>query len=215
MFQTGRRFANSSSAFRSPTFTLANPPPTGVVSGPFNATLLRAIDSSSVGGSVDPCFSMAEAPARCGSHSTSRPAVSRILTTALVISGPMPSPAISVMRCLAMSVSGQWAVGSGQGVAGTRGQARSLARFPIEEHERARDVEHHQARGQYVQRVEPRAPLVARRQPRRQAARRLLDGVNLAQDDEARIERDTEHGDDDDRAQAAVGGARTEHAHRA
>src|SRR5258707_963027 len=161
MFQTGRRFANSSSAFRSPTFTLVNPPPTGVVSGPFNATLFRAIASSSVAGSVDPCFSTAEAPARCGSHSTSSPAVSRILTTALVISGPTPSPGISVMRCLAISVGcRQAAVGRGQGAGGrrqqvarTKWQTGSLACLPVEEHERARDVEHHQARGQYVQRV--------------------------------------------------------------
>ena len=55
MFQTGRRFANRSSALRSPTLTLVNPPPTGVVTGPLSATLLRLIDSSSSSGSVVPC----------------------------------------------------------------------------------------------------------------------------------------------------------------
>src|SRR5712691_5890935 len=165
MFQTGRRFENSANAFRNPTLTLVNPPPTGVVSGPFSATLFREIDSSSSAGSVVPCFSTADAPARCGSHSTSRPAVSTILTTALVISGPMPSPGISVMRCLAISV------GSGQMAAGCRYKvAGSLACLPVEEHERSGDVEHHQPRGQHVQRVEPGAPLVAGGQPRRQAA---------------------------------------------
>jgi hypothetical protein len=54
MFQTGRRFANRSSALRRPTLTLVNPPPTGVVTGPLSATLLRLIESSSSSGSVDP-----------------------------------------------------------------------------------------------------------------------------------------------------------------
>ena len=48
--ETGRRFAYRSSAFRSPTFTLVKPSPTGVVTGPFRATRLRRIDSSSVVG---------------------------------------------------------------------------------------------------------------------------------------------------------------------
>ncbi len=54
MFQTGRRLAKRSSALRSPTFTLVNPPPTGVVTGPLSATLLRLIDSSSSSGSGVP-----------------------------------------------------------------------------------------------------------------------------------------------------------------
>ena len=54
MFQTGRRLANRSSALRSPTLTLVNPPPIGVVTGPFRATLLRRIESRSAEGSVEP-----------------------------------------------------------------------------------------------------------------------------------------------------------------
>jgi hypothetical protein len=46
-FCTGRRFAYKSSAFRSPTLTLANPVPIGVVTGPFSATLVRRIESMS------------------------------------------------------------------------------------------------------------------------------------------------------------------------
>ena len=59
MFQTGRRFANRSSALRRPTFTLVKPPPTGVVTGPLSATLFRLIESSSSAGSVEPCCSSA------------------------------------------------------------------------------------------------------------------------------------------------------------
>ena len=55
MFQTGRRLAKRSSAFRRPTLTLVNPPPTGVVTGPLSATLFRSIESSSSGGSGVPC----------------------------------------------------------------------------------------------------------------------------------------------------------------
>ncbi len=86
-----------------PTLTLVKPPPIGVVTGPLSATLLRRIESSSSSGSVAPCASSASTPARCDSHSTSRPAVSRILTTAPVTSGPMPSPGMSVMVCFTWS----------------------------------------------------------------------------------------------------------------
>ena len=53
---------------RSPTFTLVNPSPTGVVTGPFSATLFFLIESSSSCGSGVPCFSSAETPASNGSH---------------------------------------------------------------------------------------------------------------------------------------------------
>ena len=43
MFQTGLRLAKRPSAFRRPTFTLVNPPPTGVVTGPLSATFVRPI----------------------------------------------------------------------------------------------------------------------------------------------------------------------------
>ena len=48
-------------------------------------------------------LSTASRPAACGSHSTSSPATSRVLTTALVTSGPIPSPGISVMVCFTMN----------------------------------------------------------------------------------------------------------------
>ena len=54
MFQTGRRFANSSRALRKPTLTLVKPLPTGVVTGPLRATLLRVMESSSSVGRVEP-----------------------------------------------------------------------------------------------------------------------------------------------------------------
>src|SRR2546425_1424985 len=100
MFQTGRRFAYNSSALRSPTFTLVNPPPTGVVTGPLSATLLRRIESSSCGGSVAPYCSTASTPAGYDSQSASSPAVSRIFTTAPATSGPIPSPGMSVIVCV-------------------------------------------------------------------------------------------------------------------
>src|SRR6267378_663986 len=100
MFQTGRRLAYNSSAFRRPTLTLVNPPPTGVVTGPLSATLFRRIDSSSSPGSVAPYCSTASTPAGYDSHSASSPAVSRILTTAPVTSGPIPSPGMSVIVCV-------------------------------------------------------------------------------------------------------------------
>ena len=64
-FATGRRFAYRSSAFRSPTLTLVKPSPTGVVTGPFSATLLRRTESMSSSGSGDPYFSRASTPASC------------------------------------------------------------------------------------------------------------------------------------------------------
>ena len=55
-FETGRRFAYSSSALRSPTFTLVKPSPIGVVTGPLSATLFRRIDARSSSGSDAPDF---------------------------------------------------------------------------------------------------------------------------------------------------------------
>ena len=49
--RTGRRFAYRSSALRRPTLTLVMPSAIGVVTGPFSATLLRLIESSSSAGS--------------------------------------------------------------------------------------------------------------------------------------------------------------------
>ena len=75
------------------------PSPTGVVTGPFSATLLVVIESSSVCGRVWPVFSTATTPASCVSQSIATPAAFRMRTTAAVTSGPMPSPGMRVMRC--------------------------------------------------------------------------------------------------------------------
>src|SRR5688572_17434963 len=95
--ETGRRFEYRSSAFRSPTLTLVNPSPTGVVTGPFNATLFRRTDAMSSSGSGEPDFSSAGTPASNGSQVIDTPAASMIDTTADVTSGPMPSPGINVI----------------------------------------------------------------------------------------------------------------------
>jgi hypothetical protein len=57
------RFAYRSSALRKPTLTLENPPPMGVPTGPFSATLFRRIDSMRSSGSGVPCVSTAFTPA--------------------------------------------------------------------------------------------------------------------------------------------------------
>src|SRR5579863_1537197 len=76
---------------------LANPPPTGVVTGPFSPTRVRSIDSVSSLGMYSWYFSNASAPAMKVSHSNLRPVASMMRTVACVTSGPMPSPGISVI----------------------------------------------------------------------------------------------------------------------
>src|SRR5688572_1213492 len=80
----------------------AKPVPMGVVTGPFNATLLRMMESRTSCGSGSPERVSASAPTKYFSHSTSTPAHSMICTTAAVTSGPMPSPGSRVILCLAM-----------------------------------------------------------------------------------------------------------------
>src|ERR1041384_6650514 len=99
---TGRRFAYRSSVLRKRTLIDEKPVPTGVVTGPLSATLLRRIDSSTSAGSGSPKREIASAPTKYFSHSTSTPAHSMIDTTAAVTSGPMPSPGRRVILCLAM-----------------------------------------------------------------------------------------------------------------
>src|SRR5258708_81836 len=114
-FLTGRRLEKRSRALRNPTFTLVNPSPIGVVTGPFKATLLRATDSRSCGGSDWPKRLNAMTPASWGSQSISTPATVRMRTTAAVTSGPIPSPGIRVMVCGINSVhSSQFTVHSSQ-----------------------------------------------------------------------------------------------------
>ena len=98
--RTGRRFAYRSSVLRSPTLTLANPVPIGVVTGPFSATLLRRIESMSSTGSACPVRSNETTPAWKRSHSIDTPEAARIRRTASVTSGPMPSPGMSVILCV-------------------------------------------------------------------------------------------------------------------
>src|SRR6266700_7931757 len=99
----GRTHAYSSSSCRSATLTLRNPVPTGVVIGPFRATRLRRIDSSTCSGSGVPYSAMTFSPACWTSQSNWTPVASRALTVASVISGPTPSPGIRVTACRAKS----------------------------------------------------------------------------------------------------------------
>src|ERR1051325_3865539 len=80
------------------------PVPTGVVTGPFSATLLARMESSTSCGSGSPKRLIASAPTKYLSHSMSTPAHSMMETTAAVTSGPMPSPGRSVILCLAIAV---------------------------------------------------------------------------------------------------------------
>src|ERR1041384_6028757 len=68
----------------------------GVLSGPFSATRVRAIESINSSGSGVPRALRDESPARILSHLGRKPAASTIRTTASVISGPTPSPGINV-----------------------------------------------------------------------------------------------------------------------
>src|SRR5271154_2764629 len=100
----GRKLANSSNFLRRCTLMDEKPPAIGVVTGPFRARRLRSIDSYTACGMYSPYFSNALAPTRKGSQANFAPvpstAASRMLTTASVTSGPMPSPAISVTVCV-------------------------------------------------------------------------------------------------------------------
>src|SRR5262252_2580942 len=70
--------------------------PSGVVIGPFSATRLRRMDSSTCSGSGVPYSAMTFSPACWTSQSNSTPVASRALTVASLISGPTPSPGIRV-----------------------------------------------------------------------------------------------------------------------
>ena len=100
---TGRRFAYRSRVLRRRTLIDAKPVPTGVVTGPFSATLFLRIESSTSWGRGSPNRERASAPTKYFSHSTSTPAHSMICTTAAVTSGPMPSPGRRVILCFAMN----------------------------------------------------------------------------------------------------------------
>ena len=77
--------------------------PTGVVTGPFSATLWVLMAASVSGGSTSAWpRSTAVAPASTSIHSTSRPALSSTRRVARVTSGPIPSPGMRTMVCFAM-----------------------------------------------------------------------------------------------------------------
>src|ERR1700682_5114911 len=96
---TGRTSAESSSSWRSATFTLRNPLPTGVVIGPLRATLFLRIEASTCSGSGVPNSAMALAPAFWTSQSNWTPVASSTRTLASQISGPTPSPGTRVTEC--------------------------------------------------------------------------------------------------------------------
>ena len=93
---TGLKFTYKSKVCLSVTFTLLNPFPTGVVTGPFIAILFLFIASITCSGSGVPYSSMTPAPASTFSHSISTPVDSTTFTIAAATSGPIPSPGISV-----------------------------------------------------------------------------------------------------------------------
>src|SRR5690606_23518604 len=89
---------NKSSFCRSWTLTLLKPLPTGVVTGPFRAILLRLMDARTESGSGVPSDSTDAAPME--SHRSQEkfiPVASSTLNVASVTSGPIPSPGISVI----------------------------------------------------------------------------------------------------------------------
>ena len=86
------------------TFALFSPKPTGVSSGPFNATRVRVIESIVSGGTPDGSpFLKTSAPASASSQSIGAPVASTMRRAASTHSGPMPSPGISVTRVLSVA----------------------------------------------------------------------------------------------------------------
>ena len=103
--RTGRTFAYVSNSLRSVTFALFSPNPTGVSSGPFNATRVRVIESIVSDGTPEGRpFLKTSAPASCVSHSIGAPTASRIRWAAITHSGPIPSPGISVTGMVVFGV---------------------------------------------------------------------------------------------------------------
>src|SRR3954453_16693501 len=91
--------AYRSNSLRSATLIERWPEPTGVVVGPFSAMPRSRIDSSVRSGSGLPSSSKTSMPAGCSSHSNSTPVASSTRRVASAISGPVPSPGMSVTRC--------------------------------------------------------------------------------------------------------------------
>src|SRR5215472_6833992 len=79
---------------------LENPPPIGVVTGPFKPMPVRSIDSVSALGMYSPYLANASEPAANDSHSILTPEASTMRVAARVTSGPIPSPGINVTLCV-------------------------------------------------------------------------------------------------------------------
>src|ERR1700733_2558457 len=94
--RTGLTFAYRSSFFRSATLTLANPPPIGVVTGPFNPTRVRSRLSRTSCGNETPALRITSSFSSTTSHSIATPVASTARRAAEETSGPIPSPGIKV-----------------------------------------------------------------------------------------------------------------------
>ena len=99
--EIGRMFAYRSRVLRIVTFRDRNPPPTGVVIGPFRATTYSRIAPRVASGSISPYWNIAFSPAGTGYHAIFRrppdasTAASTARTPARTTSGPIPSPSIN------------------------------------------------------------------------------------------------------------------------
>src|SRR3984957_8226103 len=94
--RTGLTFAYRSSFFRSATLTLANPPPIGVVTGPFNPTRVCSRLSSTSCGRETPALRITSSFSSTTSQSIETPVASTARRAAEETSGPIPSPGIKV-----------------------------------------------------------------------------------------------------------------------
>jgi len=82
---------------------LRNPVPMGVVIGPLRATLVRRQEAKTLSGSGVPAVFIMSSPASTCSHVMSTPVAAITFLTTVHISGPVPSPGISVTSCLIKS----------------------------------------------------------------------------------------------------------------
>src|SRR6202142_3817458 len=94
--RAGRTFAYSLNSSRSRTLELRYPPPEGVSRGPLRASRVRRMLSSVTAGSGSPALVMPASPASWRSQRNGAPSASSTASVASTISGPIPSPGISV-----------------------------------------------------------------------------------------------------------------------
>ena len=93
----GRTLAYRSKRLRNSTLIELKPSPTGVVSGDFNAMRFLRMESMVAAGSSSPCFSSAAKPASANSYCRPSCIASSTCRVASMISGPMPSPRMTVI----------------------------------------------------------------------------------------------------------------------